>query len=179
MLKYICFGTNSQAIHLKFNFFINYFIEYHGNGADDGEMPIQECRSSNKLTLLNCEFVKNGYTFAGWSTNKYAIEPQFTNCQEVTNLTDVEGKTVTLYAVWRLHTFSNNSTILKISTDVDPITLSHGEKLLSATNVVVDYDYSPDMSIKLKSNGPLSAGISEGHGRTTDSNITINFDSKD
>ncbi|MBO1704278.1 InlB B-repeat-containing protein, partial [Eubacterium callanderi] len=50
---------------------------------------------------------KTGYTFTGWNAQPDGGGTSYTDGQNVTNLTSVEGGTVTLYAQWR----ANNYTI--------------------------------------------------------------------
>ena len=45
-------------------------------------------------------FSRTGYTFLGWSTDPSATKATYFDGQNVTNLTNVDGATVTLYAVW-------------------------------------------------------------------------------
>lgn len=175
ILKYICFGSDAQALHLMFNFYIDYTIEFNGNGQEEGEMDAQKCRSSEKIKLNPCKYRRNGYIFLGWSRDKYAFEPEFLNNEEIYNITDKENDVVTLYAVWQLYRFNNGATVLKIKTDADPINLDYAERTEDASNVFVDYDYSVDTILTLKSNGkPFS--IAHGVGLTEDSIIAIDFD---
>lgn len=175
ILKYICFGSDAQALHLMFNFYIDYTIEFNGNGQEEGEMDAQKCRSSEKIKLNPCKYRRNGYIFLGWSRDKYAFEPEFLNNEEIYNITDKENDVVTLYAVWQLYRFNNGATVLKIKTDADPINLDYAERTEDASNVFVDYDYNVDTILTLKSNGkPFS--IAHGVGLTEDSIIAIDFD---
>lgn len=49
--------------------------------------------------LTSNGFVKTGYTFVGWSTTNGGNKV-YNNSQSVTNLTDANGSTIPLYAVW-------------------------------------------------------------------------------
>ena len=51
-------------------------------------------------------FSKFGYYFAGWSTNKNATVPTYTDGENVTNVSLI-GNDITLYAVWYV-TFSTS-----------------------------------------------------------------------
>ncbi|RHO54442.1 hypothetical protein DW091_18200, partial [Eubacterium sp. AM05-23] len=52
-------------------------------------------------------YTKTGYTFTGWNTQQDGGGIAYTDGQNVTNLTVIEGETITLYAQWR----ANNYTI--------------------------------------------------------------------
>ena len=51
--------------------------------------------------LTTNTFTKTGYEFLGWNTNKDATTAEYTDGEEVNNLTATNGGTVTLYAIWR------------------------------------------------------------------------------
>lgn len=51
-------------------------------------------------------FARTGYTFAGWATEEGATEDKYANGASVSNLTEVNGGTVTLYAVWTANSYT-------------------------------------------------------------------------
>ena len=51
-------------------------------------------------------YTKTGYTFAGWNTQSDGGGTAYTDGQNVTNLTSVEGETVTLFAQWRANSYT-------------------------------------------------------------------------
>lgn len=51
-------------------------------------------------------FARTGYTFAGWATEKGATEAEYANGASVSNLTEVNGGRVTLYAVWTANSYT-------------------------------------------------------------------------
>lgn len=67
--------------------------------------------------------------FAGWSKSSGASEPTYTDGQSVTDLTTTNSATVTLYAVWKDHTFTNYRTLCA---DLYDIVLDDG--LAATTN---------------------------------------------
>ena len=76
-----------------------YFIAYNANGGE-GEMAIQ----TNTYDVVSC-LASNAFTFAqhrfaGWATNETG-EVLYEDGATVSNLTDVAGDTVELFAVWR------------------------------------------------------------------------------
>ena len=54
--------------------------------------------------------VRAGYTFLGWAAASNATAPSYTSGQSVSNLTAVNGATVTLYAVWQ----ANTNTVFRV-----------------------------------------------------------------
>ena len=55
--------------------------------------------------LSDNQFTLTGYTFRGWAKNKTGAA-EYTNGEEVKNLTSANGGTVTLYAVWQANTYT-------------------------------------------------------------------------
>ena len=90
-------GTETLVAHWKAN---NYTIHFDGNGATGGSMTNLDMTYDSAKDLTENTFVRDGYEFIGWSTDKNAKEPQFTNNGNVNNLTSDNNGTVTLYAMW-------------------------------------------------------------------------------
>lgn len=84
---------------------INYTVEYKPNGGS-GTMDSSEHTYDVAQNLNTNAFTRTGYTFLGWSTDASATAPEFTDAQSVVNLTDVDGSTVTLYAVWQKNEYT-------------------------------------------------------------------------
>ena len=79
-----------------------YTIAFNGNGAASGRMNPQTKRYNGILyTLPSNSFRWSGHTFLGWSLDPNAETPMWTNRAKVGNLAETQGKTVTLYAVWK------------------------------------------------------------------------------
>ena len=55
--------------------------------------------------LMANGFTRSGYSFAGWATTNTGAKA-YDDGQSVTNLTDADGATVTLYAVWTANTYT-------------------------------------------------------------------------
>ena len=82
-----------------------YTIQYDGNGATSGstESSIHIYDEDKALTKNN--FVRKGYTFKGWSTKKNG-SVEYTDEQEVINLSEEHGAKVILYAVWQKNSYT-------------------------------------------------------------------------
>ena len=84
-----------------------YTIHFDGNTADGGDTASQSMTYDTAVNMTANGYTKTGYTFTGWNTQPDGGGTSYTDGQNVTNLTSVEGGTVTLYAQWR----ANNYTI--------------------------------------------------------------------
>lgn len=72
-----------------------YNVIFNGNGATNGTMPSQSIVFGSSAVLSSNSFIKNGYSFAGWSSTP-AGGKEYNNSSTFTMLT----AGVTLYAVW-------------------------------------------------------------------------------
>lgn len=77
----------------------SYTIVYNANSGS-GTVANQTATYSQNVTLASSGYTKTDYALAGWSTDKNASTVQYQLGQTVSKLTDVDGATVTLYAVW-------------------------------------------------------------------------------
>lgn len=79
---------------------IRYTVAFDGNAAEAiGNMPKMGMSYGESKTLAANAFTRPGYRFVGWGL-KSEGGVSFPDCGTVENLTDVDGKTVTLYAQW-------------------------------------------------------------------------------
>ena len=84
----------------------NYTIQFDGNTADGGSTPVQSMTYDTAANLTANGYTKTGYTFTGWNTQPDGGGTTYTDGQNVTNLTSVDGETVTLYAQWRANSYT-------------------------------------------------------------------------
>ena len=82
-----------------------YTIKYNANSGS-GTMSNQSATYDQNVTLNKNKFTRTGYTFLGWSEDKSATTPTYTDGQTVKNLTSTNGATVNLYAVWQKNAVS-------------------------------------------------------------------------
>lgn len=78
---------------------IEYTVVYESNGGS-GTMGSSAHTYDVEKNLNANTFTRTGYSFLGWSADKNATTATYTDMQSVMNLADVDGSTVTLYAVW-------------------------------------------------------------------------------
>lgn len=76
-----------------------YTIRYDQNGATSGSMQDTNCKYGTAYKLRANKFKKTGYTFAGWSVKKNGAV-KYKDKESIENLSDQDGKVITLYAKW-------------------------------------------------------------------------------
>jgi uncharacterized repeat protein (TIGR02543 family) len=107
---------------------------HHNDGSNDyTDMAMTYDVATNLQTIT-----RTGYTFANWSTNPDGSGTTYTEGQSVSNLTDVNGGIVDLYAQWTVHTYTvhfdanydNNGIV--ISGTMEDQTFTYGQGVLNA-----------------------------------------------
>lgn len=81
----------------------SYEIIFDSNGGS-GSMDSLLCAYDTTYVLPDNCFTRKGYSFLGWSTNKNATTPTYTDGESVLNLTT--ANTIYLYAVWEGYDYS-------------------------------------------------------------------------
>ena len=81
----------------------SYYIEYHGNTADSGEMPMSVQMCQETIILPANKFVKTGYTFQDWELNDG--EYWYRDGAQVVELGE-KGEIVHLTARWTPNNYS-------------------------------------------------------------------------
>ena len=90
---------------------LHYSLSYNANSGSGSMSGEADVRYDTKVPLLNCEFTKTGYSFAGWSLSKSGgtVWPTGKSCdghdfgidaQNNDYGKDAKGTPVTLYAQW-------------------------------------------------------------------------------
>ena len=87
-----------------------YSVKFDANGGS-GTMANESFTYDVAKALTANAFVRTGYTFLGWSRSSTATTATYSDKQRVSNL--AASGTVTLYAVWRLNTYSLSITQTK------------------------------------------------------------------
>ncbi|MBM6779651.1 InlB B-repeat-containing protein [Collinsella tanakaei] len=88
----------------------SYTVAFDANGGE-GTMNPQSFTFDKSQNLTSNTFTRDGYTFVGWSTEAHPLsdDPSGTTYDDeasVSNLTSVDGATVTLYAQWERDTYT-------------------------------------------------------------------------
>lgn len=82
-----------------------YTINYNANGGTGTTASSSHTYGVAKALTSN-GFSRTGYTFLGWSTSPSATTATYTNGQSVSNLSSTNGATITLYAVWKVNSYT-------------------------------------------------------------------------
>lgn len=91
--------TKNTTLHAKWTAH-SYTVQYKPNGATSGEVADTTHSYNDDSTLAVNSFQRTGYVFGGWNTKPDGSGKTYYSGQKVSNLTDKDGATVTLYAVW-------------------------------------------------------------------------------
>ena len=82
-----------------------YIVKYNINGGDGGVTADSSHKYDIESNLTANGYYKAGHTFAGWATSAEGSSAEYTDGESVKNLTDADGATVHLYAVWNINQF--------------------------------------------------------------------------
>ena len=82
----------------------DYKVAYDPNGGE-GSATTNDATYDVAFKVADCTFAKEGYTFAGWTTN-LASAVRFQPGDSVSNLTVTAGATVTMYAAWTANVYA-------------------------------------------------------------------------
>lgn len=95
-------SSENQIITLYVNWKpIHYTLEFNSNGGL-GNMKSQEFIFDETKRINPNEFERTNYTFIGWNTKKDGSGKNYLDEEEISNLTTTDGKTIVLYAQWRM-----------------------------------------------------------------------------
>lgn len=89
-------GHKAYSANWKAN---SYTISFNPNGGS-GSMNDQSLSYDSSRPLLENTFMKDGYVFEKWNTSPNGTGKDYEDKEIVCNLTNVDGKKITLYAQW-------------------------------------------------------------------------------
>ena len=99
-------STGDKTLYAKWTA-NKYTIKFDGNGAKSGSTKrMASVKYGTKVKLTKNGFKRTGYEFTGWNTKKDGKGKTYKNKAAVKNLTTANGKTVTLYAQWKLKKYT-------------------------------------------------------------------------
>ena len=96
---YAVWEANTYTIKFKNN------KPSNASGVLSGTMDSVNCVYDTALTLELVDYSLVGWTFKGWATSASG-NVEFKDGADIKNLTDVNGSTITLYAVWEAHSYN-------------------------------------------------------------------------
>ncbi len=153
---------------------INYTVRYNGNGATSGDITTSEHTYDEPKALTENGFARTGFNFAGWSYSANGTV-NFANGASVTNLTDIANKTVDLFAVWNINTYTvaydgNNAT----SGHTDPTVCTYNTDAAAAASgfertgyTFAGWSTTPDGKVIYKAGDAMRNLTDENYGTVT------------
>ena len=84
----------------------SFTVVFDGNGSTRGTMASKIQRVGTAYTLPGNTFTKTGYEFVEWNTSPDGSGDSYANKSSVQNLSTVKNDTVTLYAQWKVKTYT-------------------------------------------------------------------------
>ena len=150
----------------------SYTVAFDGNGGL-GKMDALTVGMSREFDLTACTFIRQDWHFAGWALSADG-EIVYTDGQKVKGLSDENGATVTLYAIWEQDTYTvrfDKNDDAATGTMADQTFTLKEEKALSE-NAFVKSGYN-FMGWALTADGEvvyedeeLVSGLADAHGQT-------------
>ena len=136
-------------------------IKFDGNGSTSGSMENQEITYGSGISLDKNGFIKSGYNFKGWSTNKNSKDVQFID--EYNKDIISEGE-ITLYAVWEEITYTvtfNNNGHGQNPNKVEGVTSlpSKLEILIEEGYIFVGWYYDVEFTVSANVNDKLYSDV--------------------
>ena len=98
-------GTVETSSTLTATFTPNTYTVCFNKNKGSGTMSNQAFTYDVAQALTSNSFTRTGYNFSGWATTSGG-SVAYTNGQSVSNLSSVDGGTVTLFAVWTAKTYT-------------------------------------------------------------------------
>ena len=120
-----------------------YTVNFVGNGSNSGSMDPQQFTYDQPKQLTAMQFTRTDYEFTGWNTQANGSGTSYTDGQSVSNLTDIDDGTVTLYAQWKIAVITLDASTISSADDLRAvlanysnckITVNLGGKQLEVTN---------------------------------------------
>lgn len=100
--------TVEQTTYKVLTLVQSYTVSFNKNANDaTGTMANQTIEVNQAANLTTNAYTRTGYIFTGWNTAANGTGTGYINGQEVTNLSNVGGVTVVLYAQWVEYSASN------------------------------------------------------------------------
>lgn len=87
---------------------ITYTINFDGNYGTSGSTSSMKVDYDSSVNLSLNGFSKDAHTFTNWNTHPYGTGTSYSNEQEIKNLSNKNGDTITLYAQWEPNGISFN-----------------------------------------------------------------------
>ena len=119
-----------------------YKVAFDGNGATSGTMKRISMTADAAKVLPANSFARKGYTFQGWSMDKSAAKAMYVDGQRVRNLSDKDGATVTLYAVWKANRYTIRFDANGGAGSMNSVSATYGKKIALSANAFKRANFS-------------------------------------
>ena len=94
--------TSEESITLYAQWKVNkYNVKYNANGGEGNTMHTSCFTYGDTRNLRYNSFTREGYTFNGWNTKADGTGTSYDDEEAVTNLSEINGETIILYAQWK------------------------------------------------------------------------------
>ena len=138
-------ATNEGIVTLYAKWSPNtYTVAFNNNGGSGSMSSMTFTYDVPQNLRANTFTAPSGKHYLGWSTSSGATSKTYSNEQSVKNLTSINGKTVTLYAVWKSHSYTSSVEIAATCT---------GKGTSRYTCSTCGYSYTSQDIAKLGHNG--------------------------
>ena len=134
-----------------------YTVKFDGNSETSGNVQNLICTYDKLFNIPENTFKKDNYEFVEWNTEKNGSGQSYKSKESVKNLTDKNGAVITLYAQWKIKTYS-----LSISHTVSG----------NMGNRNQDFDFS--MTLSDKESGTINAVFIDKSGNQTSKTLSVN-----
>lgn len=139
IFDFCCFGTDAQAIKITAKTPNVYYIKFNATDSTSGSMDIQKVYVDEKVALNECEYIRDGYIFVGWSKTPNG-EIDYNNRHQIENLSYINGTIIELYAIWRQYIFDDSiDTVLKLNSNTKEFSIANGKFDTSNSNIIIEY----------------------------------------
>ena len=163
------FGMIAENVTVTANFeAIKYKVKYDANTGSGREFESDHVYDKARKLAKNT-YEKPGYIFIGWNRDKNATEAEFTDEQEVINLSNTEGDVVTLYAIWQVgvseykveHYLENVNSTAYVLTETENLTATTDTEVAAEVHEYLGFYFDEETSASSIS------GIVTGDGKLT------------
>ena len=135
-----------------------YNIAFDANGGSGSMSAINGVKYTDTVNLTDNAFSKTGYTFIGWNTDKNGNGASYADKDVVSKLSETDGATVTLYAQWKINTYSVTFNFANGTSDVKSIAYGSSVTVPSNSTKLPDakyhysYSWSPSVATTVTDN---------------------------
>ncbi|MGN0438776.1 MAG: InlB B-repeat-containing protein [Lachnospiraceae bacterium] len=144
---------------------ISYNVKFNANGGTGTMSSMEDLSYGIPYYLTRNTFKRAGYTFLAWNTKRDGSGVYIKNKSAIKNLTSVDNKTVTLYAIWKKVTVGQVSTPTVSNPAVGKMFITYST-VSGAQGYLIQYSTSSTMrnskTVVLTGNRKTISGVEKG-----------------